>query len=93
MQEVRCDTCRNRVMVEKYSPAHTSVQWLQDAEAACPEFARRAALGEHSKCLPTCVALRESIQQAVQSGKLRTDSERHEPVLGSLGSPIRKLLK
>lgn len=84
MQELRCDACGNRVLVEKYSDVHTSVQWLADAESACPEFARLAAHGEHSKWIPTCPKLRASIDRAVQAGELRIDSERQEPVLGKL---------
>lgn len=76
MQELRCAACANRVLVEKYSDVHTSVQWLTDAESTCPEFARRAALGEHSKWIPTCPKLRASINRAVESGELRIDAER-----------------
>ena len=84
MQELCCGTCGNRVLVEKYSPSHTSVQWLDDAEAACPEFARRAAAGEHSKWIPTCGLLRDSIEFATRAGTLRTDELRNEPVPGVL---------
>ncbi|WP_068268827.1 hypothetical protein [Aldersonia kunmingensis] len=85
MQELMCHTCRNHVLVEKYSPTHTSVQWLADAESACPEFARRAAAGEHSNWIPTCTALRDSIEQAAESGALRSDGLRREPVPGRIG--------
>lgn len=67
MQELVCSTCGNRVLLEKHSPTHTSVRWLQDAESDCPEFARRAALGEHNAWVPTCAALRDSIERAVES--------------------------
>jgi hypothetical protein len=82
VQELACNTCGNRVLVEKYTPTHTSVQWLDDAESACPEFARRGVLGEHSNWIPTCAALHDSIEHAVESGELPTDSERHEPIPG-----------
>lgn len=85
MQEIQCATCENRVLAEKFSPSHTSVQWLDDAETACAEFARRAADGEHSNWIPTCTALRDSIMRAVDNGALRTDGLRHEPVPGRLG--------
>lgn len=85
MQPVQCGTCGNRVLAEKFSPSHTSVQWLDDAESACPEFARRAALGEPSSWIPTCPALRESIERAVLAGELATDQLRSEPVPGRLG--------
>ncbi len=85
MREIQCGTCGTGVLVEKYSPSHTSVQWLGDAERACPEFARRAALGEPSSWIPTCPALRDSIEKAVRAGELATDELRHEPVPGRLG--------
>ncbi|WP_278265632.1 hypothetical protein [Nocardia sp. AG03] len=85
MQPVQCATCGNKVLAEKFSPSHTSVQWLDDAESACPEFARRAALGEPSGSIPTCPALRDSIENAVRAGTLATDGLRHEPVPGRLG--------
>jgi len=88
MQELRCDSCGNRVLVEKFSPTHTSVQWLEDAERCCPEFARRAASGEHSNWIPSCSALRDSIQRAVDTGVLPTDTTRCEPVPGRLGDRI-----
>lgn len=84
MQELSCATCGNRVLVEKYSPTHTSVQWLDDAESACPEFARHAALGVHSTNIPTCTALRGSIEDAAMRGLLPTDAPRSYPVPGRL---------
>ncbi|GAA4485216.1 hypothetical protein GCM10023094_39770 [Rhodococcus olei] len=84
MKEVSCASCGNRVMVEKYSPTHTSVQWLDDAEASCPEFARRSALGEPSASIPTCPALKSSIEAAVRKGLVETDSLRSYPVPGQL---------
>ncbi|WP_328396034.1 hypothetical protein [Nocardia sp. NBC_00416] len=85
MQPLVCGTCANQVLVEKFSPSHTSVQWLDDAESSCPDLARRAALGEHSNWVPTCPALRDSIERAVAAGELATDEQRHEPVPGRLG--------
>ncbi|MEU4314001.1 hypothetical protein [Nocardia sp. NPDC024068] len=85
MQPIQCANCGNRVLVEKFSPSHTSIQWLDDAESACPEFARRAALGEPSQWIPTCPALRDSIERAVTEGELSTDGLRREPVPGRLG--------
>ncbi len=76
MQELSCHNCANRVLVEKYSPTHTSIQWLDDAEVACSEFARHAAAGEHSKWIPTCTQLRDSIEAAVARGELATNSTR-----------------
>jgi hypothetical protein len=88
MQELYRDSCGNRVLVEKFSPTHTSVQLLGDAERCCPEFARRAASGEHSNWIPTCSALHDSIQRAAESGVLPTDTTRCEPVPGRLGDRV-----
>ncbi|MDJ0394870.1 hypothetical protein QMK17_16215 [Rhodococcus sp. G-MC3] len=84
MQELSCASCGNRVLVEKYSPTHTSVQWLEDAEEACPEFARHISLGMPSKSIPTCTRLRDSIADAVVLGALETDATRSYPVPGRL---------
>ncbi|MGW4339348.1 hypothetical protein ACWEK5_42150 [Rhodococcus koreensis] len=70
MLPVECRRCGNAVLVEKYSEAHTSVQWLGDAEQTCPEFALRAQEGEHSMFVPTCSALRGSIDDAVEDGRV-----------------------
>ena len=43
MQPLSCRRCGTAVLVEKYSMAHTSVQWPDDSRA-CPEFIERAAL-------------------------------------------------
>ncbi len=41
MQPVTCRTCGNRVLAEKHSEAHTSIQWLTDAAHACPPYPQR----------------------------------------------------
>lgn len=84
MQELSCTSCGNRVLVEKYSPTHTSVQWLTDAEKSCPDFARQAAEGVHSNWVRTCPSLRDSIEEAARKGVLETDSPRSYPVPGRL---------
>ncbi|GAC79914.1 MULTISPECIES: hypothetical protein [Gordonia] len=85
MHEISCGTCTNRVLVEKFSPTHTSVQWLDDSENACPEFAERVARGEKTQNIPTCLALRDAIEKAVHDGKLGTADLRREPVPGLIG--------
>ncbi|MEU2037028.1 hypothetical protein [Nocardia niwae] len=65
MERVTCRTCETCVLVEKYSPQHTSVQWTADAVAACAEFA-----GADSTRVRTCVALRDSIDAAVACGRI-----------------------
>ncbi|MGV9412084.1 hypothetical protein ACWDOP_19395 [Nocardia sp. NPDC003693] len=64
MDRVSCGSCGTCVLVEKFSPQHTSVQWNRAAEAACTELAA-TGLKAH-----TCHALRDSIDAAVASGAL-----------------------
>ncbi|MBF6243464.1 hypothetical protein IU471_07690 [Nocardia elegans] len=64
MDEVSCRSCGTCVLVEKFSPQHTSVQWSRSAMRACTELSQP---GTHAH---TCTALRESIDTAVQSGRL-----------------------
>ncbi|MET9027241.1 hypothetical protein ABZW96_16740 [Nocardia sp. NPDC004168] len=63
MERVTCRICATCVLVEKFSPQHTSVQWSAGAVAACAEFA-----GADSARVRTCVALRDSIDAAVAGG-------------------------
>ncbi|MBF6191836.1 hypothetical protein [Nocardia implantans] len=63
MERVTCRTCGTCVLVEKFSPQHTSVQWNAGAVAACAEFA-----GADGARVRTCAALRESIDAAVADG-------------------------
>lgn len=67
LRPLACRTCGTRVLVKKNSPQHTSVQWLSDPAASCPEFA--AAVGP-SALVAGCGALRDSIQAAVREGTL-----------------------
>ncbi|RDI54287.1 hypothetical protein DFR68_102411 [Nocardia mexicana] len=60
------------MLVEKYSPQHTSVQWSAAARAACTGLAA-ASEREH-----TCPALRESIDAAVRSGELPVSSREQD---------------
>lgn len=78
MQPISCHECGTRVLVEKYSAIHTSVQWLGDAEATCPEFAAHADQGRPSSSVPSCLALRESIRAAAREG-LIPESRFSEP--------------
>ncbi|MEV5648526.1 hypothetical protein AB0L57_09775 [Nocardia sp. NPDC052254] len=62
MDEVSCRSCGACVLVEKFSPQHTSVQWTGAARAHCTELPGRG--------LHTCAALRDSVDEAVRSGEL-----------------------
>ncbi len=67
LQPVDCRHCGTRVLVKKNSPQHTSVQWLSDPAASCPEFAAAAA---PSALVAGCARLRDSIAAAVREGAL-----------------------
>jgi hypothetical protein len=58
------------VLVAKFSPEHTSVQWDAAAVAACREFAGPGAPGKRGALIPTCTSLRSSIEEAVVRGRL-----------------------
>ncbi|MDG3011628.1 hypothetical protein G4X40_15905 [Rhodococcus sp. D2-41] len=75
MQQLDCDTCGNRVLVEKFSECHTSVQWIDDAGSRCPEFRARADRGQSSMFVTSCAALSDSIWNAFRDGRL-TESSR-----------------
>ena len=64
-QPVRCARCGATVLVAKFSPQHTSVQWTAAAAASCAEFGARAAAGTGSALVEGCGALRDSIDAAV----------------------------
>lgn len=85
MYEVTCKACSNKVLVEKFSPVHTSIQWTTDARTSCPEFVEAGAQGQDLDSFPGCAALRASIDDQVRSGKIPTNSLRQEPVPGHIG--------
>ncbi|MEU6478212.1 hypothetical protein ABZ858_15220 [Streptomyces sp. NPDC047017] len=70
MRPVECAVCGNRVLCEKFSVAHTSVQWTAEAAVVCAEFRGRVAQGQTTARIPTCRALRDSIDRAVEEGTL-----------------------
>ncbi|WP_405783473.1 hypothetical protein [Streptomyces sp. NBC_00859] len=61
MTPVECAACGNQVLCEKFSTAHTSVQWTADAAEVCAEY---------RDPMRTCAALRDSIDRAVGDGRL-----------------------
>ncbi|MFD4294992.1 hypothetical protein ACFWPA_17375 [Rhodococcus sp. NPDC058505] len=82
MESVHCTSCDNRVLVEKYSDAHTSIQWLDDADSACPEFARTRTPDGRAAVL-TCGKLQETIDDLIVSGQIGL-SLRSYPIPGHL---------
>jgi hypothetical protein len=72
MRPVRCQRCAAEVLVRKSSSIQTSVQWSADASSLCEErraLAELAAQGGTGLFLG-CVALSESIVDAVRAGDL-----------------------
>ncbi|MFI8257468.1 hypothetical protein [Streptomyces filamentosus] len=77
MRPVECAACGNQVLCEKFSPAHTSVQWTAEAAVSCAEFRDRAGGGGGTTArMRTCRALRSSIDRAVADGTLEVDDVR-----------------
>ena len=70
MREVSCRRCATTVLVRKSTVQQTSIQWLSDAGETCTELAERRAAGVHTALVAGCVALRESIDDAVREGRL-----------------------
>jgi hypothetical protein len=69
-RQVECDRCAAAVMVVKFSPQHTSVQWSAASVRSCAEFSARVATGEESALIGTCASLRAAIDRAVSQGRL-----------------------
>ena len=69
-RQVECDRCAAAVMVVKFSPQHTSVQWSAASVRSCAEFSARVATGEQSALIGSCASLRAAIDRAVSQGRL-----------------------
>lgn len=69
-REVECARCGASVDVAKFSSAHTSVQWTEQAVLRCAEFAAAVAAGRPSALISTCASLRASIDAALADGRL-----------------------
>jgi hypothetical protein len=67
---VECERCGAAVLVAKFSPQHTSVQWSQASVRACAEFSARVAGGEQTALIDSCASLRTSIDRAAAQGRL-----------------------
>ncbi|MGW4119591.1 hypothetical protein [Nocardia sp. NPDC004711] len=62
MRPLDCDQCGQRVLIEKFSAAHTSVQWVGDA-GRCPVIASaNRGVGHQER---GCDVLRRRIDRAV----------------------------
>ncbi|CAA0089373.1 Uncharacterised protein [Mycolicibacterium vanbaalenii] len=67
------------VLVERHTEHQISIQWLEDAETVCLEFARRAGCGEHSPNVVACAALRLTIAQEVTRNAIGITPRTHPP--------------
>ncbi|KDE12252.1 MULTISPECIES: hypothetical protein [Rhodococcus] len=83
MQPVTCRTCGNRVLAEKYSETHTSIQWLTESDRSCPRFRAEAERGHATVAIPTCIDLRDTIDELAERGELLL-SPRSYPTPGRL---------
>ncbi|MFI6429853.1 hypothetical protein [Rhodococcus oryzae] len=71
MEPVDCQRCGNRVLVEKSSWEHTTVQWSTDhPEVICEEYQQDPSLTQRGARVGRCSALRESIRKAVLDGRI-----------------------
>lgn len=84
MQSLACHACGARVLVTKYSPAHTSVQWTEPAHRVCREFAAARA-ADPTAYLMRCTALDSAVDRAVSEGGI-AESTRVEPDVPLLSS-------
>ncbi|WP_280491495.1 hypothetical protein [Nocardia asiatica] len=67
LRPLDCERCGQRVLIEKFSPAHTSVQWIGDA-GRCPVIAgQNRGVGHQER---GCDALHRSIDRAVRAHEL-----------------------
>ncbi|MEU8464094.1 hypothetical protein [Streptomyces sp. NPDC029003] len=87
MTAVVCGACGNRVWCEKFSPAHTQLQWTGDAAALCPHLGAAAAAGQPGARVRACPRLGEAVEAAVREGRLReTRRDRGRPAGGGAGA-------
>ena len=69
MAEVSCGECAATVLVRKHSEFHTSIQWTAEAVDRCAVFSSTADAGGRV-VHESCPRLKESIEQAVKTGRL-----------------------
>jgi hypothetical protein len=75
LTEVACLDCLATVGVKKNSEHHTSIQWSEEALAACAEFRRMSQQPGGRHVYETCPRLRASIDRAVAEGRLTIGAE------------------
>lgn len=77
-QPVECHTCGACAFVRKNSEAHTSIQWRDGSDRACPILTNWRAGGEQPAGEDTCPRMLSSIRYAYSEGLL-TLSEGVDP--------------
>ncbi|WP_330295869.1 MULTISPECIES: hypothetical protein [unclassified Streptomyces] len=78
MTPVVCGECAAEVLCEKFSPAHTQIQWIHEAAVlpgGCPRIAAEVAAGRPSARVRSCGALRAGIEAAVLEGRLEVPAD------------------
>ncbi|CAN5434613.1 hypothetical protein BH09ACT12_BH09ACT12_02490 [soil metagenome] len=73
--EVACLDCLATVGVKKNSDHHTSIQWTESAQRACPELARRAAGHDVRSVHEGCPRMGASIDAAAREGTIPIGAE------------------
>lgn len=69
--QVSCLDCLAQVLVRKQSDVHTSIQWTDEAVAACAELSR-ARREDDYRAVRGCSRLQDSIRSAVRAGTVET---------------------
>jgi len=70
MQTLTCNLCRNRVLVEKNSWHHTSIQWPSGSKQTCVELGDATSPVSAGMVSNSCSALRDSIRRAAANGRV-----------------------
>jgi hypothetical protein len=76
---VDCRFCHVAVQVKKLGPAHTSVQWNNEASQRCAYFTEIRESGGESARARSCPKLADSIKHAVAEGCLEEASSAPSP--------------
>lgn len=73
--EVACLDCLASVGVKKNSEHHTSIQWTDEAQRACPVLSRRTARPDARSVHEGCPRMGASIESAAREGRIPIGAE------------------
>jgi hypothetical protein len=79
LQPVDCRFCHISVLVKKFGPEHTSVQWNSDATQRCAYFSEVRESGGQPARSRSCPKLADSIEHAIAEGILEPESTAPSP--------------